>query len=108
MTTGARLLCERRERDDPGRDRDWPPRDDRAEDVPGELNCVFLPCAERDDAALRIVGRNANRDPIAGHNLDAKPPHPAAQLGEHFVAGVYLHAVKTTAMHSDNRALHVY
>ena len=47
-----------------------------------------LTCAEGDDAADRIVGRNADGDPVARHDLDAEPAHAAAQLGEHFVPGV--------------------
>jgi len=72
------------------------------------MNSIGLPSAKRDDSALRIVGGNADRHPITRNDLDSKPAHPAAQLCQHFVAGVDLHAVKTTAMHSDNRALHVY
>jgi hypothetical protein len=68
---------------------------------------VELPGAERDNPALWIVGRDANRDAVARHNLDAEPAHPAAQLRQHLVAGVYLHAVQPTAVHGDDRALHV-
>ena len=52
-----------------------------------------LASTERDDAAYRIVGGNANGDPIAGDDLDAESPHPAAELGKDFVPGVYLHPI---------------
>ena len=54
---------------------------------------VDLPGAEGDDSALGIVRRDADRDPIARHDLDAESPHPTAELCQHLVAGVYLHAV---------------
>lgn len=72
------------------------------------MNSIGLPGAKRDDSALRIVGGDADRDPVTRNDLDAKPPHSAAQLRQHLVAGVYLHAVEAPAMHGDNRALHVY
>ena len=53
-----------------------------------------LTCAEGDDAADRIVGRDADGHAVAGHDLDAEAAHPAAQLRQHFVAGVALHAVQ--------------
>ena len=54
-----------------------------------------------------IVGRDADGDAVTRHDLDAEAAHPAAQLGEHFVAGVALHAVEATAVHGHHRALHV-
>ena len=42
-----------------------------------------------------------------GNNLDAEAAHPAAELGEHFVAGVALHAVKPAAVDRHDGALHV-
>jgi hypothetical protein len=66
-----------------------------------------LPGAECDDAANRIVGGNADRDPVAGNNLDAKPPHAPAELGQNFMPGVALHSVKAPAMHRHDCSLHV-
>src|SRR5215203_2970820 len=58
--------------------------------------------AESNDAALRIVGRDADGDPVARHHLDAKSPHSSAQLRENFVSGVDLHAVESAAVHRDD------
>jgi hypothetical protein len=69
------------------------------------VNC--LTCAERDDAADWIVGRHANRDAITGDDFDSEAAHAAAQLRQHFVAGVALHAVKTAGMNRDDGALHI-
>ena len=63
--------------------------------------------AERDDPAGRVVRGDADGDPVAGDDLDAEPAHPAAQLGQHLVAGIALHAVETAAVHCDDRALYV-
>src|SRR5918996_3138856 len=103
MTAGACARAGRlRRKCEPGR------RDERAGMDAGELKGVLLSSAERDDSALGIVGRDANRDAIAGDDLDAKPPHPPAQLRQHLMAGVHLHAVKTPAVDGHHRALHVY
>ena len=56
-------------------------------------NCFWLACAEGDDAPDRIVRRDADGDSIARNHLDAETTHTAAELGEHFVAGIALHAV---------------
>ena len=69
-------------------------------------NC-WLACPEGDDAADWIVRRNADRDAIPGNHLDAEAAHSAAELGQNFVSGIALHAVKTAAVHRDNSALHV-
>ena len=66
-----------------------------------------LSCAERDDAAHRIVGRDANRYAVTGDDLDAEAPHPAAQLSEHLMAGIALHAIQTTRVHSNYGSLHI-
>ena len=67
----------------------------------------WLACAEGDDASNRIVRRNADGYAVTGHDLDAESPHAPAELSEHFVAGVALHTVKTSAVHRHDRALHV-
>ena len=70
-------------------------------------NALWLAGAERNDAADGIVRRNADGYAIPGHDLDSEAAHPAAELGEHFVAGVALHTVKPAAVHCHYRTLHV-
>lgn len=67
----------------------------------------WLSRAEGNDAAHRIIGRDANRYAVTGDDLDAEAPHPAAQLSEHLVAGVTLHAIKTTGVHRYDGSLHI-
>jgi hypothetical protein len=66
-----------------------------------------LACAEGDDAADWIVRRNADGDPVAGHDLDSKSAHTPAELREHFVAGIRLHPVQPAAVDGDNGALDI-
>ena len=66
-----------------------------------------LPGAERDDAANRIVGRDAHGHAVTGDDLDAEPPHAPAQLGEDFVACIALHAVQPAGVNRHHRSLHV-
>ena len=66
-----------------------------------------LTSAECDDAANRIVRRNAHGHAIARNHLDAKAAHPAAQLSEHLMPGVALNSIKTSAVHRHHRSLHV-
>ena len=68
---------------------------------------VSLSRAEGDDAANRIVGGDADRHAIARHDLDTEAAHPAAQLRQHFVAGVALDAVQAAGMDRDHRSLHI-
>ena len=63
--------------------------------------------AEGDDAAHRVVRRNTDGDPIAGHHFDSEPPHPAAQLRQHFMAGIDLHPVQPAAVNGDYGALNI-
>jgi hypothetical protein len=67
-----------------------------------------LPGAEGDDAANRIVRRDADGDSISGNYLDAEAAHPAAQLREHFVARIALHSIQPTRMDRHHRPLHIY
>jgi hypothetical protein len=67
----------------------------------------WLSCAEGNDAADGIVGRDANRHAVTGDNLDAEAPHPAAQLGEYLVAGITLHSIQAAGMYCHHRSLHV-
>ena len=67
----------------------------------------WLACAEGDDAANRIVGRDPDGHSITRNHLDPKASHTAAELGQHFVAGIALYAVKTPAVHRDYGALHI-
>ena len=70
-------------------------------------NCLRLACPEGDDAPDRIVRRNTDGHAISRNDLDAEAAHAAAELGQHFVAGVALHAVKPAAVNRHDRALHV-
>ena len=72
-----------------------------------EVSPEQLSGAERDDAADRIVGRDAHRHAVTGDDLDAEAPHPAAQLGEHFVTRIALHAIESAGMHRHHCSLHV-
>src|SRR3954467_12703736 len=69
--------------------------------------CVWLECPEGDDAPDRIVRRDADGDAIPGNHFDTEAAHPAAQLGQHFMAGVALHTIETPAVDRHHRALHV-
>jgi hypothetical protein len=71
------------------------------------MDIFSLTGSERDDAANGVVGGHAYCHSIAGNHLDAKAAHTAAQLGEYFVPGVALNAIKTSAMHCHHRPLHV-
>ena len=72
------------------------------------VQSVFrLACAEGDDASDGIVRRDADGDAIARNHLDAEAAHSAAELCEHFVAGIALHAVKPAAVNRHDCALHV-
>jgi len=66
-----------------------------------------LASAEGDDAANRIVGRNANRYAISRHYLDAKAAHATAQLRQHLMPLVALHAVKSAAMYGHHSSLNI-
>jgi hypothetical protein len=72
-----------------------------------EFKSFWLARAEGDDAADGIVGRNAYGHAISRDNFDAEAAHAAAQLGQHFVAGVALNPVEAPAMDSHDRTLHV-
>ena len=70
-------------------------------------NWLWLACTKRDDAPDRIVRRNADGHAIARNYFDTEAAHAAAQLGQHFVTCVTLHAIKPPAMHGHDCALHV-
>ena len=63
--------------------------------------------AEGDDAADRVIRGDADRHAIAGHDFDSKAAHPAAQLREHFVARIALHAIEPAGVDRDDRSLHI-
>ena len=73
----------------------------------GVQTVFWLACAEGNNAPDRIVRRDADGHAISRNDLDAEAAHSAAELGQHFVAGVALHAVKTATVNRHNRALHV-
>jgi len=62
---------------------------------------------EGDDAADWVVGRYADRDAITRNNFDPEAAHTAAQLCEHFVARVALHAIQAAGVNGHDSALHV-
>ena len=68
---------------------------------------MWLACPEGNDAPDRIVRRHADGHAISGNNLDTEAAHAAAELSEHFVAGITLDPVKPPAVHRDNGALHI-
>jgi hypothetical protein len=68
---------------------------------------VELSGSERDDAADRVVWRYADRHAVARNNLDSKAAHAAAQLRQHLVTGVALHAVQPTRVNRNHGSLHV-
>jgi hypothetical protein len=72
-----------------------------------EFKTWFLASAEGDNAPHGIVGRHSHRYAIPWDDFDAEAAHPAAQLGEHLVALVTLHTVKTAAVDRYHGALHV-
>jgi len=69
---------------------------------------VWLPCAEGDDAANGVIGRDTNGHAIARHDFDAKSAHPSAQLCENLVPCVALDPIEPPGMDGDDRALHIY
>ena len=62
---------------------------------------------EGDDAADRVIGRHTDRDAITRNDFDSEAAHTAAQLCEHFVARVALHAIEAAGMDGHDSALHV-
>jgi hypothetical protein len=66
-----------------------------------------LTSAEGDDAANGVVGGYADGHAISRNHFDSKAPHPPAQLRQHLVAGVALHAIQAARVHGDHRSLHV-
>lgn len=68
---------------------------------------MWLARPEGDDASDGIVGRHPNGHAISRDNLDAEAAHTAAELSQHFVAGVALNAVKAATVNSHYRTLHV-
>ena len=76
-------------------------------DVVWEFKTVFLASTEGDDSADRVVGGNPDSHTIAWNHLDSEAAHPAAQLGEHLVALVALHAVQAAAVNRYHGTLHV-
>jgi hypothetical protein len=63
--------------------------------------------SEGNNAAHRIVRRHSDGYTVAWNHFDAETAHAAAQLGEHFVTGVALDAIQTSAVHCYHRSLHV-
>ena len=68
---------------------------------------MCLSGSEGDDAADRVIRRNANGDAVAWNNFDSEATHPAAQLRQHFMPGVTLHAVQPTRVNRNHGSLHI-
>ena len=73
----------------------------------GNSNLCWLAGTEGNDAPDRIVRRNADGDSIARNDFNAEAAHSTAELGQHLVTGVALHAIQSAAVHRDDGALHV-
>jgi hypothetical protein len=73
-----------------------------------EFKSCYLASAEGDDASDRIVGRNAYSHSVPGHYLDSEAAHAAAQLREHLVSLIALHAIQPAAVYGNHGALNVY
>jgi len=72
-----------------------------------EFKIFLLASAEGNDAADGIVRRHADGHAISWNNLDPEAAHSAAELGQHFMAGVTLHTVEAATMNSHHSTLHV-
>ena len=72
-----------------------------------EFKSFWLARAEGDDAPDGIVRRNTYGHAISRNNFDAEAAHAAAELGQHFVAGVALNSVEAPAVDGHDRTLHV-
>ena len=70
-------------------------------------NVFWLASPEGDNAPDGIVRRHADGHAIPGDDLDAEAAHPAAQLGQDFMASVTLHTVQPAAVDRYDCALHV-
>jgi hypothetical protein len=69
---------------------------------------IWLSCAEGDDSADRVIRGHADGDAVTRHNLDAETTHATAQLGQHLMARVALHAIQPARVNGYDRSLHVY
>jgi hypothetical protein len=72
------------------------------------LKLPALSGAESDDAADRVVWGYADGDSVTWNDFDSEAAHPAAQLRQHFMAGIALHAVQTARVNRNNGSLHIY
>src|SRR4029077_19949024 len=68
----------------------------------------WLAGAEGNDAPDRIVRRDADGHTIPRNDLDAEAAPAAAELSQHFMAGIALHTIESAAVNRHHRALHVY
>jgi hypothetical protein len=66
-----------------------------------------LSASESDEPPKWIVGRYTHGHPISRNHLDVETAHAAAELREHLVASIALHAVQPTAVNGHYRAWHV-
>jgi hypothetical protein len=88
----------------------WPPPASSMRTV--RLTCIGaqisdLASAEGNDASLRIVGRDANGDPIARNDFDTEAAHPATELRQNLVTLVTLNAIEAAAVYRHDGTLHI-
>jgi hypothetical protein len=72
-----------------------------------QVRTTRLSGPEGDDAADRIVWGHADSHAITWNNLDTEAAHAAAQLREHFVASITLHAIEAARVDRHDGALHI-
>jgi hypothetical protein len=74
----------------------------------GTAQLTALSGPESDDAADRVVRRYADGDSVTWNHFDSEAAHPAAQLCQHFMAGIALYAVQTAGVNRHHGSLHIY
>jgi hypothetical protein len=62
-------------------------------DFTGGVQLNELSGSERNDAADRVVRGYTDCDAVSWNDFDSEAAHPAAQLRQHFMPGVALHAI---------------
>jgi hypothetical protein len=63
--------------------------------------------SECDDAADRVVRGYTDCDAVSWNDFDSEAAHPAAQLCQHFMPGVALHAVQPARVNRNHGSLHI-
>ena len=71
------------------------------------IQTSLLASSEGNDPPDGIVGGHPDGHAISRDDLDSKPAHAAAQLGEHLMPLITLDPIKTAAMDRNYGPLHV-